>query len=251
MADIPDLSGRIALVTGASRGIGYQIALQMAQAGAHVIAVARTVGGLEDLDDAIKESGGQATLVPLDVTDFDAIDRLGAAIHERFGRLDILVLNAGILGTITPIHQEKPKTFEQVMAINVTANWRMIRSFDPLLRASDGARIIGVSSSVAHKVKPFWGPYSASKAAFESLMRMWATETAKTPMRINCVNPGGTRTHMRAQAMPGEDPASLQTAAEAAAKILPLADASVTRSGEIFDLPTGQWMHSALPVASD
>ncbi|MEL6819674.1 MAG: SDR family NAD(P)-dependent oxidoreductase [Pseudomonadota bacterium] len=247
MTQLTDLSDRYALVTGASRGIGFQIALQMAQAGAHVIAVARTVGGLEDLDDKIRASGGEATLVPLDVKDYDGVDRLGAALNERFGRLDVLVLNAGILGTITPIHQEKPKTFEDVMAVNVTANWRMMRSFDPLLRASDAGRVIGISSSVAHKVKPFWGPYSASKAAFESLMRMWAAETAKTTMRVNSVDPGPTRTHMRAQAMPGEDPASISTAADVATKIVPMASKDLEKTGAIFDVPTGRWTSASLP----
>ncbi|MEO0542880.1 MAG: SDR family NAD(P)-dependent oxidoreductase [Pseudomonadota bacterium] len=247
MAEIPDLSNRIALVTGASRGIGYQLALQLAKAGAHVVAVARTVGGLEELDDKIKAEGGEATLVPLDIKDYEALDRLGAALNERFGRLDILVLNAGILGNVTPIHQDKPKTFEDVMAVNVTANWRMIRSFAPLLRMSDAARVIGISSSVAHKVKPFWGGYSASKAAFESLLRMWAAETAKTNMRINCVNPGATRTHMRAQAMPGEDPASLNTAEQTAAQIVHMAGLDVAHTGAIYDVPTGQWMKSELP----
>ncbi|MEM1376540.1 MAG: SDR family NAD(P)-dependent oxidoreductase [Pseudomonadota bacterium] len=250
MTDHLDLSGRYALVTGASRGIGNHIARQLAAAGAHVIAVARTVGGLEELDDKIKEVGGEATLVPLDVTDYDGIDRLGAALYERFGRLDVLVLNAGSLGTITPIHQDKPKTFEEVMAVNVTANWRMIRSFDPLLRMSDAGRAIGVTSSVAHKTKPFWGAYSASKAAFESMMRVWASENLKTNMRMNVVNPGPTHTHMRSRAMPGEDPAKLQTAAEAAAKIVPLADPALTRTGEIFDLPTGQWMKAQMPINS-
>lgn len=247
MTKTPDLSNRYALVTGASRGIGFQVALQMAQAGAHVIALARTVGGLEDLDDKIKAGGGEATLVPLDIKDYDGIDRLGAALNERFGRLDILVLNAGILGTITPVHQEKPKTFDDVMAVNVTANWRMMRSFDPLLRVSDTGRVIGISSSVAHKVKPFWGPYSASKAAFESLMRMWAAETAKTNMRINSINPGATLTHMRAQAMPGEDPATLNTPADVAAQILMMAGKDLDRTGQIFDLPTRQWLTSSLP----
>lgn len=244
---LPDLSGRLALVTGASRGIGRQIALTLAEAGAHVIAVARTVGGLEELDDDIKAVGGQATLVPLDLKDFDGIDRLGGVIAERFGKLDILVANAGVLGGITPVGQMRPKDFEEVMAVNVTANWRLMRSFDPLLRMSGAARVVMVSSSVAHKTKPYWGAYSASKAALESLARVWAAENAKIGMKINCVNPGATRTHMRAQAMPGEDVNALATAAEIARRIVPLVASDVTQTGQIYDVPTGRWVEAQLP----
>jgi len=234
MTETPDLSGRIALVTGASRGIGYQIAKQMAAAGAHVIAVARTVGGLEDLDDEIKAAGGQATLVPLDLTDMGGIDRLGGAINERWGKLDILVANAGVLGVIAPIGHVEAKVFEKVMGVNVTSTWRIIRSVDPLLRKSDAGRAILLSSGVAHSARAFWAPYAASKAAVEVLGRSWADETRNMPLRVNCVNPGATRTAMRAQAMPGENPDTLPTPAEIAAKILPLASPTLRVTGMLF-----------------
>lgn len=232
----PSLTGRIALVTGASRGIGYQIALQMAGAGAHVIAVARTQGGLEDLDDQIKSAGGSATLVPLDLADMAAIDRLGGIIHERWGKLDILVANAGMLGVITPIGHVEAKIFEKLMTINVTSTWRLIRSIEPLLKASDAGRAIIISSGAVHSCKAFWGPYAASKAAVETLARCWAAEAVNTPLRINCVNPGGTRTAMRAQAYPGEDPDTLPLPAEVAAKIIQLADPGLTETGRLYDV---------------
>jgi NAD(P)-dependent dehydrogenase (short-subunit alcohol dehydrogenase family) len=191
-----DLTGRVAVVTGASRGIGYFIARELAAAGAHVIAVARTVGGLEELDDQIKAAGGQATLVPLDLADMAGIDRLGGAIHERWGKLDILVANAGVLGVITPIGHVEAKTFEKVMTINVTSTWRLIRSVDPLLRLSDAGRAIILSSNVAHSARAFWAPYAASKAAVETMMRSWAHETQSLPLRVNAAGhagPGRTR----------------------------------------------------------
>jgi NAD(P)-dependent dehydrogenase (short-subunit alcohol dehydrogenase family) len=234
MTATPDLSGRIALVTGASRGIGYQIAKQMAAAGAHVIAVARTVGGLEDLDDEIKAAGGQATLVPLDLTDMEGIDRLGGAINDRWGKLDILVANAGVLGVISPIGHVEAKVFDKVMAINVTSTWRLIRSVDPLLRKSDAGRAILLSSGAAHSARAFWGPYAASKAAVEALGRSWADETRNTPLRVNSVDPGATRTAMRAQAVPGENPDTLPTPAEIAAKIVPLASPTLRETGMIY-----------------
>lgn len=201
---MPNLKDRIAVVTGASRGIGYFTALELAKAGAHVVACARTVGGLEELDDAIKALGGSATLVPFDLADMTAIDKLGGAINERWGKLDILVANAGVLGTISPIGHVEAKVFEKVMAINVTATWRLIRSLEPLLTRSDTGRALILSSSAAHKCKPFWGPYSASKAAVEALARTWAYETQRLPLRILSVDPGATRTAMRAQAMPAK-----------------------------------------------
>ena len=229
-----DLSNRIALVTGASRGIGYFTAKHLAAAGAHVIAVARTVGGLEELDDEIKAAGGQATLVPLDLTDMAGIDRLGGAIHERWGKLDILVANAGMLGVIAPLGHVEAKTFEKVMTVNVTSTWRLIRSVDPLLRFSDAGRAIIVSSSSAHSARAFWGHYAASKAAAETMMRSWADETRNMPLRVNAFDPGATRTAMRAQAVPGENPATLPHPSEIAEKILPLASPDLTRTGEIF-----------------
>jgi len=211
-----NLEGKIALVTGASRGIGYFTALELAKAGAHVIACARTVGGLEELDDAIKAAGGSATLVPFDLADMEAIDRLGGSIFERWGKLDILVANAGVLGVISPIGHIEAKVFEKVMNINVNATWRLIRSVDPLLTRSDAGRAVIMSSGAAHKCRPFWSAYSASKAAVEALARTWAGETQSTPLRITSVDPGATRTAMRAQAVPGEDPMSLPHPSEVA-----------------------------------
>lgn len=232
-----DLKDRVAVVTGASRGIGRATALELARAGAHVIALARTVGGLEELDDEIKALGGSATLVPVDLKDYDALDRLGAAIFERWQRLDILVGNAGILGPITPLGHCDQKSWDDVMAINVTANWRLIRSLDPLLRASDAGRAIFVSSAAAHKCRAYWGPYSVSKAALEALVRTYAAETETTPIRAVLVNPGPLRTRMRAAAMPGEDPLSLRTPEEIAPKIVALADPAFTQTGVIYDFP--------------
>jgi len=248
----PDLSSRIALVTGASRGIGYQIARQMAAAGAHVIAVARTVGGLEDLDDEIKtERGktgkGEATLVPLDLGDMTAIDRLGGVINERWGKLDILVANAGMLGLIAPIGHVEAKVFEKVMTINVTSTWRLIRSVDPLLRKSDAGRAIVLSSSAAHSARAFWGPYAASKAAVETLARSWAEETHSFPLRVNVADPGATRTAMRAQAMPGEDPQTLPHPAESAARILSMAAPELTQTGMLYQARHDRWVSYRKP----
>lgn len=229
-----DLANRIAVVTGASRGIGYFTALELARAGAHVIACARTVGGLEELDDAIKAAGGSATLVPFDLTDMTAIDALGGAIHERWGRLDIMVANAAVLGTISPIGHVEAKVFDRVMAVNVTATWRLIRTLDPLLTKSDQGRGVVLSSSAAHKCKPFWGPYSASKAAVEAIARTWAAESLHTSLRVVSVDPGGTRTAMRAQAFPGEDPATLPHPSDVAKAILPLCGPDLTETGKLY-----------------
>jgi NAD(P)-dependent dehydrogenase (short-subunit alcohol dehydrogenase family) len=229
-----NLSGKIALVTGASRGIGYFTALELAKAGAHVVACARTVGGLEELDDAIQKAGGSATLVPFDLADMGAIDGLGGAIFERWGKLDILVANAGILGTISPIGHVEAKTFEKVMTINVTATWRLIRSVDPLLQKSDAGRALILSSGAAHKCRPFWGPYSASKAAVEALARTWAGETNRLPLRIVSVDPGGTRTAMRAKAFPGEDPDTLPHPSEVARELVKLTGPDMRETGKLY-----------------
>ncbi len=234
MTPAPNLSNRIAVVTGASRGIGYFAAKHLAAAGAHVVAVARTVGGLEELDDEIKAAGGSATLVPLDLTDMAGIDRLGGAIHERWGKLDILVANAGVLGVIAPIGHVEAKVFEKVMAVNVTGTWRLIRSVDPLLRLSDAGRAIVVTSNAAHSARAFWAPYAASKAAIETLARSWADETKNLPLRVNSFDPGATRTAMRAQAVPGENPETLPHPSEVAAKIIPLASPALTETGQIY-----------------
>ncbi|TWG93729.1 NAD(P)-dependent dehydrogenase (short-subunit alcohol dehydrogenase family) [Mesorhizobium sp. J18] len=243
-----DLSGRIALVTGASRGIGYFLAKELAACGAHVVAVARTVGGLEELDDEIKAAGGEATLVPLDLADMAGIDRLGGAIHERWGKLDILYANAGILGVVAPIGHVEAKVFEKVMTINVTSTWRLIRSVDPLLRLSDAGRAVVVSSGAAHSAKAFWAPYAASKAAVEALVRSWANETRNMPLRVNAANPGPTRTAMRAQAMPGEDPETLPHPSEIAAKFLRLASPDLKETGLIFDAPQDRFLTYQMPA---
>lgn len=242
------LSGRIALVTGASRGIGYQTALALAAEGAHVIAVARTVGGLEELDDQIKEIGGEATLVPLDLSDMPAIDRLGGAVNERWGKLDILVANAGMLGTISPLAYVEAKVFDRLMTLNVNSTWRLIRSLEPLLVKSDAGRAIVMTSSVAHSARAFWGPYAASKAAVETLVRVWAQETAKTNLRVNAVDPGATRTAMRAQAYPGEDPDTLPKPADIAGKLVALCRSDVTVSGKLYRVREGAFFDYAEPT---
>lgn len=242
-----DLTGRIALVTGASRGIGYYLSLELASRGAHIIAVARTVGGLEELDDHIVKCGSTATLVPLDLHDMEAIDRLGNAIYERWQKLDILVANAGVLGTIAPIAHVEAKTFEDVFQINVISQWRLIRAVEPLLRQSDCARAILLSSGIVHKPRAFWGPYAASKAAFEVLGRCWADEMKHTSIKVNMASPGATRTAMRAQAMPGEDPATLPTPEEIAQKIAILSSPELTRTGGFFDARENRFLDYHLP----
>ncbi|GGE46986.1 oxidoreductase [Agaricicola taiwanensis] len=237
MAEQRFLDGRVALVTGASRGIGYAVALEAARAGAHVIAVARTVGGLETLDDDIRKLGGSTTLVPLDLKDYAGIDRLGAAIFERWGRLDALVGNAGLLGPISPLGHIEPKSFDDVFAVNVTANWRLIRSLDPLFKRSDAARAVFVSSGASSSCKAYWGLYAASKAALEALVRSYAAETRNSAIRANLVNPGATRTKMRAQAMPGEDPATLPNPADIAPGIVRLLDPQFNETGRLYDAP--------------
>lgn len=241
------LANRIALVTGASRGIGYHAALAYAKAGAHVYAVARTAGGLEELDDEIRAAGGAATLVPMDLADFAAIDRLGAAIDRRHGRLDILLANAGMLGSLSPLGHVEPASFEKTMAVNVTANWRLIRSFDPLLRASDAGRAIFLSSGAAHSCRAYWGPYAASKAALEALARVYAAECANTAIRVVIVNPGVARTAMRALAMPGEDPASLPHASAIAPDLVMLAGPAMAENGAIWDCAGKRFLRHQSP----
>jgi NAD(P)-dependent dehydrogenase (short-subunit alcohol dehydrogenase family) len=225
--------GRIVLVTGASRGIGRAVAVALAKAGAHVVAVARTVGGLEDLDDDIKKEGGTATLVPLDLKDVAGIDRMAAAVHERWGRLDALFGNAGIMGAMTPLTHLNPKIWDDVMAINLTANWRLIRDFDPLLHQSDAGRVLMMSSAVARLNRPYWGPYAISKAALEMMIFTYAAECNGTQVKANAYNPGPTRTRMRAEAMPGEDPMTLPTPEDVTPLILELLSPACTNNGEL------------------
>ena len=227
------LAGRIALVTGASRGIGRAVAKRFAEEGAKLVLIARTVGGLEELDDEIRGITGKTSLlVPLDLREFDAIDRLGHALYERFGRLDVLVGNAGELGTLTPVGHIEPKEWQRVLDLNLTANWRLIRSLDPLLRRSEAGRAIFVSSGAAHGARPYWGIYAVSKAALEMLVTTYAEEIKQTKVRANLIDPGRTRTGMRAQAYPGEDPKTLPTPDEIAEKFVPLACADYDGNGQ-------------------
>jgi NAD(P)-dependent dehydrogenase (short-subunit alcohol dehydrogenase family) len=241
------LAGRVAVVTGASRGLGRAATLALAEAGAHVIAVARTVGALEELDDAIKANGGSATLVPLDLTDYPALDRLGASIYQRWGKLDILLGNAAVLGAITPVAHLEPKVFDAVMAVNVTANWRLIRSLDPLLRQSDAGRALFVTSDVAHRVPPFWGIQAASKAALEALVRTYAAELHQTTATANLFSPGPLRTNMRALAVPGEDPMTLKTPEDVAPAIARMLSPDYIDNGALFDFPSGRTDHLLTP----
>lgn len=234
----PDLSGRIVVVTGVSRGIGWNVALAAAEAGAHVVALARTVGALEELDDAIQAKGGSATLVPLDLRDLDAIDRLGYSIYERWGKLDGLVGNAGQLGLITPVAHLDQKEWDNVMTVNVTANYRLIRSLDPLLRQSDAGRAVFLSSAAAVQCSPYWGVYSASKAALEAIVRTYAAEVDSSTVRANLFDPGALRTQMRAKAKPGEDPDTLQHPRVVAADIVRMIAPDFTDNGTRFEFPT-------------
>jgi NAD(P)-dependent dehydrogenase (short-subunit alcohol dehydrogenase family) len=229
------LADRIALVTGASRGIGRATALALARAGAHVVAVARTVGGLEELDDAIRAVGGSATLVPLDLKDSPGIERLAAALDQRYQRLDVLVGNAGILGPLSPLDHVEPKAWDEVLAVNVTANWQMVRAMAALLKRSEAGRVVFVTSGIVAHPRAYWGPYAVSKAALEVLARTYAAETVSTNVRVNLFNPGPTRTHMRAAAMPGEDPNELKTADPVAEKIVELCLPQMQETGKLYD----------------
>jgi NAD(P)-dependent dehydrogenase (short-subunit alcohol dehydrogenase family) len=229
------LAGRIALVTGASRGIGAAVAERFAAEGAHLVLAARTVGGLEETDDAVRRASGRgATLVPLDLRDFDTIDQLGASLFERFGRLDILVGNAGVLGTLAPAGHIAPNVWQQVIDVNLTANWRLIRSLDALLRAAEAGRAIFVTSGAASGSHAYWGAYAASKAALEALVRTYAAEVTKTALKVNLLDPGAVRTRMRAQAFPGEDPQRLAPPEAITDLFVELAAADCTRHGEVL-----------------
>ncbi len=227
------LEGRIALVTGASRGIGASAAVALGRAGAHVVLLARTVGGMEEVDDKIRAEGGTATIVPQDLRKLDDLDRLGPALAEKFGRLDILVGNAGMLGALSPVAQSETKMWEQVFTVNVMANYRLIRTLDPLLRCSDAGRAIFVTSGAAQMSMPFWGAYASSKAALESMVRAYAAEVENTSkLRVNILDPGVLRTAMRAMAFPGEDPESLAHPDTVAERFVELAAPDCTAHGE-------------------
>jgi NAD(P)-dependent dehydrogenase (short-subunit alcohol dehydrogenase family) len=242
------LADRIALVTGASRGIGAATALALAKAGAHVIAVARTVGGLEELDDAITAAGGSATLVPLSVTDGEGLARLGVALRERYGRLDIVVGNAAILGSSSPLDHITFKDWDDVMKVNVTGNWQLICATDALLRRSDAGRAVFITSGAAHNMRPYLGLYSTSKAALEALARTYAAETEKTAVRVNLFNPGPTRTRMRAQLMPGEDPMTLPAPEDVAEKIVELCLPTFAETGRFYDFPSRRLLSFQRPA---
>ena len=228
------LEGKIALVTGASRGLGHATALLLAREGAHIIATARTQGGLEELDDAVKAAGSTATLVPLDLRDFEGIDRLGGAIFERWKRLDILIGNAGILGKLTPVPHVDPKIWNEAMDVTVNANYRLIRSMDPLLRESEAGRVVFITSGKSYKCLPFWSNYSVPRAALEAMMRIYALEMEPTKVRVNGYSPGGARTRLRAQAMPGEDPSKLPTPEEVMTPIVEMCLPAFTDTGAVY-----------------
>jgi NAD(P)-dependent dehydrogenase (short-subunit alcohol dehydrogenase family) len=239
MAAAPDrqpgrLADQVALITGASRGLGAALGKLFAREGAHVVLVARTVGGLEEVDDAIRADGHSATLAPLDLTDGDKIDQMATAIAQRFGRLDVLVGNAALLGGLYPTGQMPAALWDAVFALNVTANARLIRAFDPLLRASGNGRAIFVTSRAAQTARAYWGTYAASKAALETLVKVYAAEVERFAVKVNLIDPGPVRSQMRAQAFPGEDPLSLPAPDDIAPWFLGLAEASCTRHGELI-----------------
>ena len=224
----------MALITGASRGLGAALAVRFAEEGARLVLVARTPGGLEEIDDRVRAAGSEATLVPMDLLQGEAIDQLGAALAERFGRLDVLVGNAGALGVLSPLGHVKPEVFERQLALHATGSYRLIRSLDPLLRASEAGRAMFVTCAQAREPKPFWGAYAASKAALESLVLCYAAEVQRTPLRVNLVDPGPLRTRLRARAYPGEDPKTAPAPEEVTEPFVALAEAACTTHGQII-----------------
>jgi NAD(P)-dependent dehydrogenase (short-subunit alcohol dehydrogenase family) len=233
------LANRIALVTGASRGIGRAVAVGLAREGAHVVLLARTVGGLEEVDDEIRAFGGTATLVNLDLKQSDKVDALGPTLYQRWGKLDILVANAGVLGPLSPLPHITGDAWNEVIEVNLTANWRLIRSLDPVLRRSEAARAVFVSSGAALAKNAYWGPYAVSKAGLEALVKTYAHEVASTPIKVNLLNPGPVRTTMRQRAFPGENPATLPEPEALVPLFLDLVDAGQTESGRVYDFKTG------------
>jgi NAD(P)-dependent dehydrogenase (short-subunit alcohol dehydrogenase family) len=242
------LSGRVALVTGATRGIGRALAVALAGAGAHVVATGRTQGALEELDDAVRAAGSAATLVPLDMRDYPGIYRLAKALNERHQHLDVLVGNAAIAGQRSPLGHVDPTAWDEAMAVNVTANYHLIRAMDPLLRRAAAGRVVFMTSGAATQALAYAGPYSVTKAAVNVLARTYAAETDSTPIRVNVFNPGPTRTRMRAQVMPGEDPMTLPTPEQVAEKIFDLCLPSFSETGKLYDYPAGRLMDFGAPA---
>ena len=243
-------SGRIALVTGATHGIGRAVALGFARAGVQVIATGRTQSALESLDDEIRTAGGpRPTLVPLDLVDGDGVDRLGGAIHQRWGKLDVLVAAAGALGVTTPVAHLSPKVWDQVIAVNLTSNYRLIRAMDPLLRAAGHGRAVFLTSGAATNPRAFWGPYAASKAGLDALVAVYADEIEHTDVRAAVVNPGPMRTRMRAQAFPGEDPLTLPEPAEIVPLILEMSRADLTPPLGVISFPAWREQQESAAIA--
>ena len=242
------LSNRIALVTGGSRGIGHALAIALAREGAHVVATARTPGGLEELDDAIKAVGGTATLVPLEMRDYDGIAHLAAALNERYQKLDILVGNAALGASSSPLDHFEAKEWDEVIAVNVTANWHLIRQMHALLLRSDAGRVVFLTSNAASNPRAYRGLYATSKAALEAIARTYANETLSTPIKVNLHAPGPTRTRMRAAVAPGEDPMTLPTAEAVAETIVPLCLPTFQETGKIYDYRAGK-LNSFRPPA--
>jgi len=232
------LSGQIALVTGASRGIGAATAIELARRGAHVVITARTQGGLEQTDDAIRAVGGNATLLPLDLMEGDSVDNIGPSLFQRFGRLDILVSNAGALGKLTPVPHIMPKDWATVVGVNLAAQWHLIRSCGPLLTAAPAGRAVFITTGRVQRPRAYWGAYGATKAAMEHLVLTWADETRGGNLRVNLFDPGTVRTRMRAEAMPGENPQTLQPPEAVAPQIADLCMASVVEHGRVLEAET-------------
>jgi NAD(P)-dependent dehydrogenase (short-subunit alcohol dehydrogenase family) len=242
------LAEKVALITGASRGIGRATALALAHAGAHIVAVARTVGALEEIDDAARAAGSSATLVPLDMRDYAGLYRLAAALNERYQRLDVMIGNAGVVGQRSPLDHVEPQNWDEVIAVNVTANWHLIRTMDALLNRSAAGRAVFITSGAATRARAYSGAYSVSKAALNALARVYAAETESTSVRVNLFNPGPTRTQMRAIVMPGEDPMTLPTAEAVAEKIIPLCLPTCSETGKLYDFPSGKFLQLTSPA---
>ena len=240
MQQSPRLADRLALITGATRGIGRAVALAYAREGAHLILVGRTAGALEDVDDEVRELGRPATLLNLNLNDHDKIDALGPTIFQRWGKLDVVVGNAGVLGPLSPLGHVTADAWKDVIDLNLNSNWRLLRTLDPLLRLSDAGRAIFVTSGAARNRRAYWGPYSVSKAGLEALVQTYAAEMTNTNVRANLINPGPIRTAMRAKAFPGEDPASLRRPDDITDKFVELAQATCTDNGRIFDLGSNE-----------